>query len=211
MRYLIALPCLDMMYTRFVAHLVCIGRLGPDDYIEMFFSQNSMVWDSRNKIAAKAIREGFDRVLWLDSDMVFPTDILQRLAKHCDDGKEIISGLYFTRKLPVEPVIYSDLSMNPPRSKSYRDYPKNSIFEIAGCGFGGLMTTTQALADIAAVYGNPFDPLPNMGEDFSFCARAASLGKKIYCDSSIKMKHISQYEIGESDFEKIKETESAAG
>ena len=211
MRYLIALPCLDWMYTRFVAHLVQIASTGQDDYIEMFFSQNSLVYDSRNKIAAKAVREKFDRVLWLDSDMVFPPDILRRLARHCDDGKEIVSGIYFTRKLPIEPVFYSELTMEPPRSKPYRDYPKDSVFPVAGCGFGGIMTTTQALADIAAAYGNPFDPLPGMGEDFSFCFRAASLGKTIYCDSTIKMKHINLGEIGENDFEKIKETEGAAG
>ena len=106
----------------------------------------------------------------------------------------------------MEPVIYKRVSVEPPEAESYKDYQKDSVFEVACCGFGAVMTTTQALYDVGHVYGNPFSPLNGIGEDFSFCIRATSLGKRIWCDSSVKLKHISQYEIGEDDFEKVKES-----
>lgn len=205
MKYLIAVPCLDMMHTRFVASLVGMNKFDGRDHVEIMFSQNSLVYDSRNGIAAKAITQKFDRVLWLDSDMVFEPDLMQRLAARLDEGYDIVTGLYFTRKLPVQPVVYKSITQEPPAAESYIDYPKNGFFEVAGCGFGGVMTTTQALYDVGHVYGNPFSPLPGIGEDFSFCLRATSLGKRIYCDASVKLKHCSNYEIGEADFEKIKE------
>jgi hypothetical protein len=31
------------------------------------------------------------------------------------------------------------------------------------------------------------------GEDISFCLRVKELGKKMYCDSSVKMGHVGQF------------------
>ena len=206
MRYLIAVPCLDMVHTRFAACLLGANKFDGKDHVEVMFAQNSLVYDSRNGIAAKAINQKFDRVLWLDSDMVFDPDIAQRLAAHLDNGLEIVTGIYFTRKLPIQPVVYTSITQDPPAAESFKDYPKDSLFEVAGCGFGGVMTTVQALYDVGHEYGNPFSPLPGIGEDFSFCLRARSLGKQIWCDSSVKLRHISCLEIGEDDFEKVKES-----
>ena len=199
MKYLIACPCLDYMFTRFVAALVSMQK--PEGQCEIMFSQNSLIYDSRNGIAARAINGRFDRILWLDSDMFFAPDLMQRLAKRLDEGHEIVTGLYFTRKPPTKPVVYKTITQNPPGAESFLDYPKNSLFEVDGCGFGGVMMSVKTLAEIGAVYDNPFDPLPKLGEDFSFCLRARSLGKRIMCDSSIILKHISLKEIDEADYE----------
>lgn len=194
-----------MCHVRFAASLLGMNKFGAGDYVHVFWCQNSLVYDSRNAISQMAINERFDRILWLDSDMVFDADLAERLAKHLDNGLEIVTGLYITRKLPLRPVIYTKISQDPPEAISYEDYPKDSLFEVAGCGFGAVMMTVKALAEVGSVYGNPFSPLPGVGEDFSFCLRAVSIGKKIYCDSSVKLKHCSSYEIGVNDFEKVKE------
>ena len=68
MKTLIAIPCMDTVQTGFMLSLLQMRRVG-----EVGFSiiSSSLIYDARNSIAKKAIEEGFDRMLWLDSDMTF--------------------------------------------------------------------------------------------------------------------------------------------
>lgn len=192
MRTLIAVPAMDMLSTDFCRS--CVG-LQLSGEVQWTFSQGSLVYDGRNILADTAVREGFDRVLWLDSDMVFDPYLFRRLSEHLDLGKEMVSGLYVSRKAPIHPVIYKDIRRDPlengflPVAEAYSDYPRDSLFPVAGCGFGAVMMTTELLRRLQAAYGLPFTPLPGFGEDLSFCLRVQELGAEMWCDSSIKLGH----------------------
>lgn len=192
MRTLIAVPAMDMLSTDFCRS--CVG-LQLSGEVQWTFSQGSLVYDGRNILADTAVREGFDRVLWLDSDMVFDPYLFQRLSEHLDLGKEMVSGLYVSRKAPIHPVIYKSIRRDPlengflPVAEAYSDYPRDSLFPVAGCGFGAVMMTTELLRRLQAAYGLPFTPLPGFGEDLSFCLRVQELGAEMWCDSSIKLGH----------------------
>ena len=67
-RYMIAIPCMEMMHTAFVSSLVNMRRVGAN---KVTFLSNSLIYDARNMLAAEALDTGADRILWLDSDMVF--------------------------------------------------------------------------------------------------------------------------------------------
>lgn len=192
MRTLIAVPAMDMLSTDFCRS--CVG-LQLSGEVQWTFSQGSLVYDGRNILADTAVREGFDRVLWLDSDMVFDPYLFLRLSEHLDLGREMISGLYVSRKAPIHPVIYKSIRRDPldngflPVAEAYSDYPRDSLFPVAGCGFGAVMMTTELLRRLQAAYGLPFTPLPGFGEDLSFCLRVRELNAEIWCDSSIKLGH----------------------
>lgn len=192
MRTLIAVPAMDMLSTDFCRS--CVG-LQLSGEVQWTFSQGSLVYDGRNILADTAVREGFDRVLWLDSDMVFDPYLFLRLSEHLDLGREMISGLYVSRKAPIHPVIYKSIRRDPldngflPVAEAYSDYPRDSLFPVAGCGFGAVMMTTELLRRLQAAYGLPFTPLPGFGEDLSFCLRVQELGAEMWCDSSIKVGH----------------------
>ncbi len=192
MRTLIAVPAMDMLSTDFCRS--CVG-LQLSGEVQWTFSQGSLVYDGRNILADTAVREGFDRVLWLDSDMVFDPYLFRRLSEHLNLGKEMVSGLYVSRKAPIHPVIYKSIRRDPlengflPVAEAYSDYPRDSLFPVAGCGFGAVMMTTELLRRLQAAYGLPFTPLPGFGEDLSFCLRVRELGAEMWCDSSIKLGH----------------------
>ena len=192
MRTLIAVPAMDMLSTDFCRS--CVG-LQLSGEVQWTFSQGSLVYDGRNLLAEAAISGGFDRVLWLDSDMVFDPYLFLRLSEHLDLGKEMVSGLYVSRKAPIHPVIYKSIRRDPlengflPVAEAYSDYPRDSLFPVAGCGFGAVMMTTELLRRLQAAYGLPFTPLPGFGEDLSFCLRVQELGEEMWCDSSIKLGH----------------------
>lgn len=166
---------------------------------------NTLIYTARNVIAEKAVQAGFDRVLWLDSDMTFPHDTLIRLAEDMDkDNLDLVTGLYFTRKEPIVPTLHKEIHWRimdngwvDGGATLYRDYPKDQIFEIAGCGFGCVMTSARLLKRMVEKFGSPFYPLMGMGEDSTFCFRATEDGFKLHCDSRIKCGHIGYREYNE--------------
>lgn len=195
MKTLIAIPCMDMVHTVFMKSLMGMNRVGQTGFA---FSCSSLVYDARNTLAKQAVTEGYDRVLWLDSDMDFEPDLLQKLSEDMDEGRELVSGLYFKRKAPVKPVIYKNLgyyknedeSGVTPVAVSYEDYPRDSVFPIAACGFGGVLVTTDLIKRVGDKFGLPFSPIMGFGEDLSFCSRVTELGVEMFCDSRVKMGHV---------------------
>lgn len=191
---MIAVPCMDYVHADFFRS--CLS-LNPVGYTEFFISAASLVYDARNQLAKMAIDKGFDRVLWLDSDMLFDPDLIARLNARIDEGAEYVSAFYIRRKPPFHPVIYKELTIEKigereylPKAEAYLDYPQDSYFEIAASGFGAVMMTTEVIRRIAERFGLPFSPILGFGEDLSFCKRAGELGIKMYCDSNIKLGHI---------------------
>ena len=176
------------------------------DCVDISFTMNSLVYDARNCLAKKACEEGYDRIMWIDSDMVFEPDLFERLSARLDEGFDFITGLYFSRRMPIIPMIYSEVACylkdgrQIPTSVEYRDYPKDSLFKVQGCGFGGCMMITKMVLDLAEKYGLPFSPILGFGEDLSFCQRATQAGYDLYCDSSIKLGHMSHCIVQETDY-----------
>lgn len=195
MKTLIAIPCMDMVHTVFMKSVVGLERVGE---CRFSLTCSSLVYDARNTLAKQAVTEGFDRVLWLDSDMDFNPDMLKLLSEDMDEGKELVSGLYFKRKAPVKPVIYKEVGYyHDPQNDSvtpiaipYEDYPKDSIFPIAGCGFGGVLVSVDLIKRVGEKFGLPFSPILGFGEDLSFCKRVSELGVEMFCNSRVKMGHV---------------------
>ena len=195
MKTMIAIPCMDMVPARFMASMLGLRRVGEcRNYIGM----NSLIYDTRNQIAQTAIREGIDRVLWLDSDMEFEPDLMERMSARIDEGREFVTGLYVSRKEPIRPTIFRGMEIRETEegrkavAPVYANYPRDSVFEIDACGFGIVMTTVRLLRDMTESYGLPFTPVAGFGEDMAFCIRAKELGYPLWCDSSIKAGHIGQ-------------------
>lgn len=182
---LIAIPCMDTVQTLFMTSLLALKR--PADSNVMVCA-HSLIYDARNILAQKAVMEGYDRMLWLDSDMIFEPDLLERLSADLDDGMDFVAAVYFSRKAPVRPVIYKNLTVidGNPTSVPVTECPRE-IFEIAGAGFGAVMLKTDMLRRMEPM---PFSPLPGWGEDLSFCLRARDAGYKMYCDGRVRVGHL---------------------
>ena len=195
MKTLIAVPCMDTLPVEFVKSLLYMNK-GENPTV--YLKPNSLVYDSRNILSLYAIENKFDNVLWLDSDMAFPPNTLTKLQSY---NADMVTGLYVKRHEPIEPVIYKRLE-EPARGEdgklignieSYTDYPRDSIFPVAGCGFGCVLTSVELLRRVWAIYGPAFTPFPWASEDISFCHRVNQLGYKIFCDSSVSCGHIGTF------------------
>lgn len=201
---LIAVPCFDMAHSDFMESLVNLQK-PPDTSWTML--KNTMIYDARNIVAENAIEAGFDRVFWMDSDMTFPKDALIKLSMDMDEGRELVSGLYFTRRMPnIKPVLFSRVTYEPGKgseSDHYFDYPEG-VIECEGVGFGCCLTTVDLLKRVGDRFGAPFTPTSCMGEDISFCWRVKQLGVKMYCDTTVKCGHMACVEITEETYRSLR-------
>lgn len=197
---LVAVPCFDMVHAEFMESVVNLQRPEGTYFTTV---RNTMIYIARNIIAGGAYENGFERIMWLDSDMKIPPDAIVKLSADMDKGLNYVSGLYFTRKLPtIKPVVYSSLSWENKdgnvisSAENYWNYPEG-LFECAATGFGCCMTSVDLIRRVGERFGAPFTPIEGMGEDLSFCYRVIQLGEKMYCDSSVKCGHVGMMEYNE--------------
>jgi hypothetical protein len=159
----------------------------------------------RSQMATDVLAEGFDELMWIDSDVAFDPDSVDRLRSH---------------DLPIACGIYPKKGV---RALSCHLAP-NTTQVVFGTG-GGLLEITYAATGFLhtrrAVYeamrdrlelpvcnesfGRPMVPyfLPMivardgkpwyLGEDFSFCERARRCGFAIMADTTIRLRHMGRY------------------
>lgn len=199
-KVLVCVPCLDHVATPF-AYSLTMMAMSTKLPIKITFLQNSLIYDARNAMAAQFLDDGADYALWIDSDMTFPPDIVQKFVDDMEQ-RDFVCGIYFRRKIPLTPIISRETTVDgKTKLEVFSDYPRDQIFEVAGAGFGGCMMSRKILKDVWDKYGNPFYPINGHGEDYSFCERAKSLGFKLYCDSRIKMGHVGTFVYHENHYD----------
>ena len=212
MKVLVAVPCMDTVPVEFTTSLVNLLSNGiPNNTaVRLCMKSNSLVYDSRNLLSLTAIEQGFDYVMWLDSDMVFNPDTVSYILKTVvENNYDMLTGVYYMRKAPHSPVLYSVIDepalvdgYAQKKIQTMTDIPEDSTFQVEGCGFGCVMTSVSLLKQVWDKFGPAFNPYPWASEDMSFCYRVKLLGKKIWCDSSIPLGHIGTSVFDKSSYKK---------
>ena len=180
-KVLVGMPSLGTMDIEAVKCLMQLEFVGTVDIIS-----NSLVYDARDKIAMDALANEADYVMWLDSDVVYPSNVIRRLMAH---NKDMCTGLYYKRTPPFTPCIY--VMDDEERLVPYLDYPEESLFQITAAGFGCILVKTKVIKAVHEKFGGCFFPVNGIGgEDLSFIRRAQDCGFEIWCDSSIECGHI---------------------
>ena len=207
MKVFIAVPCMDTLSAKFASCLVNLVN-NPRKYdVEVGFHVGSLVYDSRNKLAERAINSNADYVLWLDSDMTFMPDTLHMmLLTLINNQLPILAGNYYRRRPPFTPTIFKEVTISHlgVRCDNYPEdeIPEKDLFEIEGCGFGCVLMRKDVLWNVMIQQnqdGLLFSPIKGVGEDLSFCWRARQCGYKITCDPTIALGHEIQTTITKSN------------
>lgn len=181
-KILLGMPAMGTMDIEAVK---CLMQLEFDGTVDII--SGSLVYEARDKIAMDALANETDYVMWLDSDIIYPADIVSKLMAH---KKDMVTGLYYKRTPPYTPCIFhvEDEKLVP-----YMDYPEDSLFQISAAGFGCILVKTEVIRGVHDRFGGCFFPVNGIGgEDLSFIRRAQDCGYEIWCDSSIQCGHIGQ-------------------
>ncbi|HLC79602.1 MAG TPA: hypothetical protein VJG83_04210 [archaeon] len=182
----------------------CIGQIMLSYNVAIFTVASPMIFENRNEITRKAISAEeqtpgllFDYMLWLDNDIVFNFEQVQKLLSHLNSGKDFISGVYYNpHQNEIKPVAYYK---DGERYKWLTEKELNGVMEVDAVGFGFCAMKMDLMRRLFDKYKpRPFDlrPLPDgsiITEDEVFCERAKELGYKIHLDSSIVVKHAKGY------------------
>ena len=200
MKTLIAIPCMETVHTDFAKSMVDLTRNAPEETY-VCFKKSSLIYDSRNLLSLTAMEGEYDRVLWLDSDMVFPPDTLVKMLQTMKEKDlDVLTGVYFKRMAPYRPVLYDEMNEDGTVYTEFKDIP-DGLFEVGGCGFGCVLMKTDIIFEISARFSELFSPIGRIGEDISFCWRARQCGYKIVCDPKISLGHVGHHVVTRDFYE----------
>jgi GT2 family glycosyltransferase len=207
MKTLIAIPCMDQVPAHFAQSLAMLRKVGD---CAVAFQVGSLVYTSRNNLSIQALNMNAEYILWLDSDMVFQPDLLERMFKVMEENKlDFLSGLYFRRAKPFTPVIFDKLEMREDGCHWHNmESVPTELTEIEGCGFGVVLMKSEIIANVFGSQGDLFTPLMGVGEDLSFCWRARQAGYKLYLDPSISLGHVGNFVFNEEFYRSYSEAQN---
>lgn len=200
----IGIPHTGMFHWNTVTSL--LGLKAPQNTRILFHMIGScLVYDAREKIVEFAKNKQCDYVVMLDSDMIPPNDMLEKMFYHLENNEKIdmITGMAFKRTPPFQPCFYTKLTYDINTYKPYLESPiewqqGGGLMDIAGAGLACVMIKMSLFEKISLPY---FFPLPNLGEDLTFCLKAKQEGKATFVvDTSIDVGHCSNIPIYEEHF-----------
>jgi hypothetical protein len=204
MKLAICVPCRDSVMSGFcfdLAKLVGYHSRNTKDEILIYQMPGTLIFHQREKLAEQALKDGAEAILWIDSDMRFPADTLERLLSH---GVDICGVNATTRREPIMPTAL-DLEVvdgNPVFHK-IETRGKDYVEEVSAVGFGVTLTRASVFEKMPQPW---FDILWTdnggiIGEDVHFCIKAQDNGIKTYVDHVLSplIKHIGTKEYSWDD------------
>lgn len=140
-------------------------------------------------LAQRALKGGYDKLLFLDDDMGFPADTVTRLMSH---NKPIIAANYVCRVFPVQPLAMKG---------AHRVYSngKTGLEQVDRAPSGVMLIDTSVFAKLTMPWFQttfqPHDPENWMSDDVWFCDKARQAGYEIWVDHdlSLQVQHINNF------------------
>ena len=198
MHLTICTPARDQVHTAFAFDLAnLIGHFvsnHPGDQVTPLVLEGTLIFDQREKLAQMALDAGADYILWIDSDMRFPCDAIDRMVGH---GLPIIAANYSTRRLPLRPVA----ALNPEGTAYHHTVRGSQKLEmVAHVGMGFMLVKREVFEKLPKPWFlmSVGDHIPGglEGEDVYFCRKAAEHGFPTFVDDMVshQVRHIGAFE-----------------
>jgi hypothetical protein len=118
-----------------------------------------------------------DHIMWLDSDMTFPEDVIVRLLEH---KKNVVCATYSKRVAPFHPTAFYNIEPVEPV-----DTEQHGLVAVKYSGMGCMLVRASVVDNIPS----PHYPLkwhaPSStwhGEDMGFCDLLADNNITLFCD-----------------------------
>jgi hypothetical protein len=167
---------------------------------------------ARSELATQALSEGYEEILWIDSDVGFAPEAVDRLRSH---GLPLVGALYAKRGKREFACSFL------PGSGEITLGEGGGPVEVRYIGTAFLLTHRRVYEDVARTFDLPVcnarfqvpavpyflpmvlrDPPADhwyLSEDWSFCERARQAGHKVMVDTAIRLWHFGRYGYGWED------------
>lgn len=146
---------------------------------------------NREEIVEKALSRDYSHLWFVDTDVTFPPDTLDRLLAHNVD----LVGAYYPSRLDGEGVstmkMIDSQGVMHPVTPPLPERPFHSINgnELITMPTGCMLIRLSVLQKLKPPYFKCERPV---GEDVFFCSWLWNAGVKIWCDPTIKVGHVGE-------------------
>jgi len=183
-KVIIGLPCTEMMKSK-TAHALGVLCLHNKNIIDFLMIQSCDLSSSRMWLVKESIKRGATHLLFIDSDMLFPPDTLEKLLAH---DKDIVGVEYNKRQFPLETVTayFPD------------EEPQKELFKVGVAGTGVMLIKLSIFEDPKMdknwfSFGRNAEGQNVIGEDGWFCNTAREAGYDIWVDPKIRILHLGEF------------------
>jgi len=179
MKIAIAIPNTGVVKAQTVNSLMGLVKNLKCEYYTLL-QEGSILHAIRENLVKKAIELKCTHLLFVDTDMVFHKEALNKLIKR---KKDIVGVSYNTRKQPSERILWTK--------------GKGNFYEAEAVPTGFMLINLKVFKKLRHPWffwevdtmGNPVT-----GEDYWFCRLAREHGFKVWVDLSISIKHLGDYQ-----------------
>ncbi len=133
------------------------------------------VHQNRNIICEEVMKLGCTHVMFIDTDMLFEADGLTRLL---DQDKAVIGGMYNKRQHPITPIV-----------KDFTGQTESFQADFVPAGF--MLVDLRKVKDLPKPWF--FFSEEANSDDSYFCHKVRAAGMEVWCDPTIKIKHIGSF------------------
>jgi len=194
MRVLIGMPTRGLLSAQWV--LSFLKQSHPvNTSIDYKFVIGKEVGEARNELAQEALKLGTEYLIFIDDDVIIPPNTITKLINIADQGKDIVAGVYYTKQIPPEPLIFKGRGTG-----CFKNWKIGEIIDdLDGVGMGLTLLRTAIFKKIKKPWFKTVESsrkLTNKGnlfysvdESLYFCNKAISKGFKITVDTSIQGIH----------------------
>jgi len=154
---------------------------------------------ARNEICRNMLKGNEDYLLFLDADMTFPLDLVERLVA---EEAPVITARYHAKKPPFHAIAFvKHRTLDGPHRYQAVHYGRG-VFEIERCGAGALLIRRDVLDALQVRIGDEWfryqrgpDEADHhdftISEDFWFCQQVREAGFSIFCHWDVECEHLS--------------------
>lgn len=189
MKIAIAMACNRGIQPKTVTSLLEMITYSDYEYYFVIATEGYTISENRAYCVAQARQNNCTHLLFIDDDMIFPKDTLEKLINH---QKEIIGVVYHSRKFPPEPVVVLENG----KVVKEKDLKSKELLKCQHIGAGIMLIDLNVFNKIDKPYFNTEtheSGFTLMGEDAWMCRQARKKGIDIYCDPQIHIKHIGNH------------------
>lgn len=205
-RIAIAIPSHDQcpfLFAYDLANMVAYTVAAMPDGVHLGLNAvtGTYVPNARQELTEEMVRQGADWVLWLDSDMRFPNDLLVRLLRH---RAQMVGVNYSTRSADdPHPVAIKRVGLDGPGERLRTGDDSAGLEEVEAVGFGAVLIRGDVLAALPPLSDGPWfniEWMPDrrewIGEDVFFCRLLRKMGVKIQVDHDLskEIRHVGNAE-----------------
>jgi hypothetical protein len=197
------------MYSYDLVNMVAYHTLNTNDAVSLKISQGTLIANQRAELSLDAMGEGCTHILFIDSDMRFPQDMIGRLLKH---DLDIVATNCARRRMPTGPTaqLYKE---NGERELVWTMPESTGLQEVGSVGMGVMLIKANVFASLAEPwFETPWrhDKRGYIGEDVYFCQKATAAGFKIWIDHDVSKEigHIGTFEFKHDHTWVMKEIEA---